>query len=205
PANKDADFLHSRISPLFAVLAQGRDDRLLGKLGIEFFRDIVAGHVVLSLLADDEQAHGLDQFGRFNAARAALEARHAGKAAVQGGRGHQLFDLAAIDHGDELMRMVLHLAVSRAGSRAFAALHALAGIDAADLQHGVFQIRMSAHAWTSFTPRASARSSVKYLTGTAPSGALAVRLYMHSGQAVTIISAPAALAESRMRLALFCA
>ena len=56
------------------------------------------------------------------------------------------------------MGLDIHLVVGRAGSGAFAALHALERIHTADFLNEFYLI---AHSASSFTPRASAKSSVK--------------------------------------------
>ena len=131
-----------------------------------------------ALRADDLEADGLDQFGRFHAPRTALHAGKTGQTGPNGLGSEQFVDPPLFHHGDELVRMIIHFLIGRACAGALAALHALARIHAADaldvFSHFFF---FKAHASASFTPSASARSSVKYRTGTRSPTALTSRLY----------------------------
>ena len=135
-ANENTDPLHGSSSPfLFRIFAQGAHQRLLRHLVVEQGGDIVRLQAVLPLLTDDAQAQRLHQLGRLHAARAALDAREARQALVQRRGLQQRLQLAALDHVDELVRMVFHLVIRRAAAGAFAAAHAFFWIDAAHAQH----------------------------------------------------------------------
>ena len=147
--------------------AERRGNGLLRQLPVENFRDALGLQMVHALLAFDCIAHGLDELCGLDVSGTALDAGKAAQAGVDALRGHQLVDAAVFDHRDELVRMVFHLVIGRTRAGAFAAAHTLARVDAGDALNFVHQIFL--HSASSPTPSASAKSSVKYRTGSVPS------------------------------------
>ena len=102
-----------------------------------------------------------DELAGLNVSRAALNAGKAGKALPKGLGIHKGLNVVIQHIGNELVRLNVHFVERRAGCGTFAALHALVGVDAADLAD-LLRLFADAHFnASSFTPRASARSSVK--------------------------------------------
>ena len=157
PAYENADSLHCT-SSLSSVFPECAGDRLLREILVQLFRDGFRPQVVHSLTADDRQPDGLDQIRRLHAARAAFHAGKAAQAGVDAAGAHQLVYAAGLDHGDELVGVVIHLVIGRAACGAFAAAHTLAGIDTGNAPDHIQHI---VHCAASFTPSASASSSVK--------------------------------------------
>lgn len=117
--------------------------------------------VCFTALAHDELSCRIDKLAGLNVSRAALNAGKAGKALPKGLGIHKGLNIVIQHIGNELVRLNVHFVERRAGCGTFAALHALIGVDAADLAD-LLRLFADAHFnASSFTPRASARSSVK--------------------------------------------
>ena len=123
--------------------------------------EIVEGLKKYTALAHDKLSCRIDELAGLNVSRAALNAGKAGKALPKGLGIHKGLNVVIQHIGNELVRLNVHFVERRAGCGTFAALHALVGVDAADLAD-LLRLFADAHFnASSFTPRASARSSVK--------------------------------------------
>ena len=126
-------------------------------------RDELRRQAGVLALAQHHGPQSLDERGGLYAAGAALHTGKAGEALPERFGLHERLDLIVQHIRYELVRLDVHLVERRAGSGAFAALHALVRVDAADLADlfRLFLCVVHFVAASSLTPSASARSSVK--------------------------------------------
>ena len=72
-------------------------------------------------------------------APASFHAGKTGEALIEGFGIEKRLNIAVFNHINELVGMIFHLAVCRAGTAAFSATHTLAGVDTADAYDFVFE------------------------------------------------------------------
>jgi hypothetical protein len=162
PTNKYADFLHlfQFLSRLLGIFTESGDDCLLRQIFVQQCGDIVGFQVVCALTANRQKANGLYQLAGLYAAGATLYASHAGETLVDRIGSHQLVDLTLFYHVNKLVRMIFHLVVGGAGAGALTATHTLERVYSAHTEYLFFHLKLG-HTQSSFTPSASASSSVK--------------------------------------------
>jgi hypothetical protein len=127
--------------------------------------------MILTFLPDNRKTYSLHDLGRLYSSWASFDTGEAGKTFVKRIGLHKRFDISGFNHIYELVGMKFHLIIGGAGARTFAAAHTFAHVNAADAKDffsfiHVFSflsqdMEISVNADHSFTPSASASSSVK--------------------------------------------
>lgn len=162
---------------------------MLGRVIVYAGGNIVCRHSVAALFTDDAKTNGFYKLCRLNASGTTVNARQSMKdiykrKAISSEFRYRRFrpykrtdeDGIPFRHRTDRLRSIFRSAYT------FWGLHRLCGepVRAKALFYSA--------SLSSFTPSASASSSVKYITGTGLP--FLTRLYLQSGQAVTISSAP---------------
>ena len=118
----------------FTYLRIAPDKCLPGYILVEELGETIGGQVISALAANRSETDSLDDICGLYAARTTVNARKAGKAAIERFGLEQGLNITALYHLYELMGVILHLVVRRAGCGALSAHHALVYINAA--RHG---------------------------------------------------------------------
>jgi hypothetical protein len=139
------------------ILSEGTDQQLLGCFIIDQRCDLIGTKSFIGTLTDHQLPGSINELAGLHIPGATLHACKAAKALIKGRGFSQCLNIATLDIRHKLMRLDVHFIERGAGRTALAALHALQRINTADF----FDSLNCAHTLPSFTPSASASSSVK--------------------------------------------